>query len=137
MHYTESSMKKFILIILALYLVGCQSSSPQVKPFYSSNIVEIKADELSNYWVLNTSKVQLVKRRPTWLPKGQGEWTVLTVIDSNGNVIEKTLVSSKPKGFMTQSKVDDMPITTFEPAPSNQNRVPVKFYSKAKIGQIN
>ena len=66
-----------------------------------------------------------------------GEWTVLTIIDSNGYEVEKTLISSVPKGFMTQSKVDEMPKSEFRPSESNKNRVSVKFYSTAKIAPKN
>ena len=126
-------MKKISSILLILSLMGCQTTSTKIEPVFASETIEIKAGELSNYWVQNTKKVKMLKKRPTWLPKGKGEWTVLTVIDSNGYVVEKTLISSVPKGYMTQSKIDEMPKSQFVPSTSNKNRVPVKFYGTAKI----
>ena len=113
--------------------MGCQTTSTKDEPVFASETIEIKSNELSKYWVPKSTKMKMLKKRPTWLPKGQGEWTVLTVIDSNGNVVEKTLISSVPAGFMTQSKIDEMPKSKFEPSLSNKNRVPVKFYGTAKI----
>ena len=55
------------------------------------------------------------------------------VIDSNGNEVERLLVESNPVGFMTQDKIDEMPLAMFAPAPSNTERVPVKFLSFARI----
>lgn len=126
-------MKKVISIFCVLYLVGCQSPSTKIEPVFYTEIIEVSSDNLSNYWVAKPTKIRMLNKRPSWLPKGKGEWTVLTIIDSNGNVVENTLISSVPEGFMTQSKVDEMPITKFEPAPSNYNRIPVKFYGTAKI----
>ncbi|MCT7941737.1 hypothetical protein [Shewanella holmiensis] len=126
-------MKKISSILLTLSLLGCQTTSTKVEPVFASETIEIKADELSNYWVFENTKVKMLKKRPTWLPKGKGEWTVLTVIDSNGYEVEKTLISSVPEGFMTQSKLDEMPQVKYEAAPSNRNRVPVKFYGTAKV----
>lgn len=131
--HMDSRMKKISAILLALSLFGCQTTSTEVDPFFASETIEIKAEELPNYWVLKTTKVKMLNKRPTWLPKGKGEWTVLTVIDSNGYVVENTLISSIPEGFMTQSKLDEMPQVKFEAAASNRNRVPVKFYGTAKI----
>ena len=126
-------MKKISSILLILCIMGCQTTSTKDEPVFASETIEIKSNELSKYWVPKSTKMKMLKKRPTWLPKGQGEWTVLTVIDSNGNVVEKTLISSVPAGFMTQSKIDEMPKSKFEPSLSNKNRVPVKFYGTAKI----
>ncbi|TLU67259.1 hypothetical protein FE810_02960 [Thalassotalea litorea] len=126
-------MKKISIFLIALALLGCQATSTEVEPVFTSEAIEITPDELSNYWVPKSTKVKMLKKRPTWLPKGKGEWTVLTVIDSNGYVVKKTLISSVPEGFMTQSKIDEMPNTKFIPAPSNNKRTPVKFLSTAKI----
>jgi hypothetical protein len=130
-------MKKISSILLILSLMGCQTTSTKVEPVFASETIEIKVNELSNYWVPKSTKVKRLKGRPTWLPKGKGEWTVLTIIDSNGYEVEKTLISSVPKGFMTQSKVDEMPKSEFRPSESNKNRVSVKFYSTAKIAPKN
>jgi hypothetical protein len=129
----ESYMKKLSSIFLILFLVGCQSTSTETKPSFATDIIEIEAGELSNFWVASSSKVKMLSKRPSWLPKGKGEWTVLTVIDSNGQVVERTLTSSLPEGLITQNEIDEMPKIEFEPSISNNNRIPVKFYGTAKI----
>ena len=126
-------MKLILSLCLVLFLIGCQSTSKVIEPFYSSDIVEIKEEQLWNYWVPRSTKVKMLRKRPNWLPKGEGKWTVLTVIDSNGHVVEKTLVSSIAEGFMTQKKVDQMPLLQFKPSASNKNKTPVKYYSQAVI----
>lgn len=126
-------MKKIILILLPLILSGCQTVPTNIEPVFASKIIEIKQEELSTYWVRKTTKIQMLNKRPTWLPKGKGEWTVLTVIDSNGNIVENTLISSVPEGFMTQSQVDAMPKLEYKPSITNGNSVPVKFYATAKV----
>ena len=113
--------------------MACQTTPTKVEPVFATETIEIKPEELSSYWVPKASKVKMLKNRPTWLPKGKGEWTVLTVIDSNGYEVEKTLISSVPEGFMTQNKVDKMPKIKFEPSASNMKLTPVKFYGTAKI----
>ncbi|MCZ4335948.1 hypothetical protein [Shewanella colwelliana] len=126
-------MKKISSILLILSIMGCHTTPTKVEHVFASETIEIKADELANYWVPKTTKVKMLKKRPTWLPEGRGEWTVLTVIDSNGKVVENTLISSIPKGFMTQSQVDEMPKSEFKPSVTNENRVPVKFYGTGKV----
>ena len=135
--------------LLLIGLVGCQSTSTEYVPEYTTDIIEVEPEELSNYWVRNPSRVinstkvrtsTRVRRergRPKWLPAdGPGEWTVLTVIDSNGNEVERTFISSNPEGFMNQEKVDLMPKRTFVPAETNDSRIPVKFIGTNKISAI-
>lgn len=126
-------MKKLIIILCVLCLVGCQSPSIDQAPAFASAIVEVNIDELSTYWQVNTSKAKRLNKRPAWLPKGKGEWTVLTVIDSNGIEVERTLLSSLPEGFMTQSMLNKMPKVQYQAAPTNKERIPVKFYGTSKI----
>lgn len=126
-------MKKISVILFALALLGCQATTSQPAPVFTSEVIEVTVDELPDYWVAEPTKMKMLKKRPDWLPKGKGEWTVLTVIDSNGNEVEKTLISSEPEGFMTQQQVDEMPRAQYKPAESNKNRVPVKFYGTARI----
>ena len=126
-------MKKLSSIFLIFFLVGCQSTSTETKPSFATDIIEIDAVELSNFWVASSSKVKMLKKRPSWLPTGKGEWTVLTVIDSNGQIVERTLISSVPDDFITQHEIEEMPKVKFEPSVSNKNRIPVKFYGTSKI----
>lgn len=130
-------MKNLSPIFLILFLVGCQSTSTESKPSFASDIIEIEVGELSNFWVAGSSKVKILRKRPSWLPKGKGEWTVLTVIDSNGNTVENTLISSNPEGFMTQEQINKMPKTQFVASGANNSRVPVKFYSTARVAPRN
>ncbi|AZQ85095.1 hypothetical protein EKO29_14560 [Colwellia sp. Arc7-635] len=130
-------MKNLSPIFLILFLVGCQSTSTETKPSFATDIIEIEVGELSNFWVAGSSKVKILRKRPNWLPKGKGEWTVLTVIDSNGNTVENTLISSNPEGFMTQEQINKMPKTQFVASGSNNSRVPVKFYSTARVAPRN
>ncbi|WP_414830440.1 hypothetical protein [Alteromonas sp. H39] len=95
---------------------------------------QIKVEDLSAYWVTAPTKTKMLSKRPDWLPEGAGQWQVKTVIDSNGNVVEKTLISSQPKGFMTQEMIDAMPRDTFTPAATNPERIPVSFIGTAVIG---
>lgn len=124
-----------IIGILAALLVfsGCNTTTDTVAPGFNSAVIEVSADDLDQYWVSKPVKPKMLKGRPSWMPKGGGSWTVLTVIDSTGNEVEKTLIDAQPKGFMTQSMVDKMPKSVYAPAPSNQARVPVKFLGTAKI----
>ncbi|GAA0791462.1 MULTISPECIES: hypothetical protein [Pseudomonadati] len=126
-------MKKMSYILIILGLMGCQATSTKVEPVFTSDVIEITEKNLPNYWVLKNTKVKMLNKRPAWLSKGRGEWTVLTVIDSNGYVVEKTLISSTPEGFMTQSQVDEMPKSEFKPSEANKNTTPVKFYSTGKV----
>lgn len=125
-------MKRISFILLTLSLFGCQATAPEIVPEFTSEVIEIKPDELNQYWI-HSGNIKILKKRPTWLPQGKGEWTVMTVIDSNGQEVERTLISSTPEGFMTQAKIDSMPKQSFKPSLSNKNRVPVKFYGTAKI----
>ncbi|MCG9696727.1 hypothetical protein [Shewanella sp. Isolate11] len=68
---------------------GCQLNQLEVAPQFNSEVVEINVAELANYWVPSDTKIKMLKRRPKWFPKGSGEWTVLTVIDSNGIEVAK------------------------------------------------
>lgn len=120
-------------LLLCLAISGCQSVTQKEEPYFASQIKEISADELHKFWVNKTSGKKMLPGRPSWLPKGSGEWVVQIVIDSKGNEVERLLVESNPVGFMTQDKIDEMPLAMFAPAPSNAERVPVKFLSFARI----
>ncbi len=126
-------MKKLVTLLFISLLAGCQSSPQPVTPYFASDIIEIDVENLSDYWVQDDHPIIMLRKRPDWLPEGHGEWTVLTVIDSNGIEVEKTLIDSSPEGFMTQERLDEIPKGDFAPASSNQQRVPVRFYSTAKI----
>ena len=126
-------MKKISFLLLLLGLCGCKSTAQKVTPIFNTEVVEIKVEQLSDYWILDTQKVKIVTKRPNWFPKGQGQWKVLTIIDSNGHIVESTLVSSSPEGYMTQSQLDKIPRETYRASVSNVNRTPVKFYGVSKI----
>lgn len=126
-------MKKAGYLLLILGLIGCRSTVQEITPVFNTEVVEIKVEQLSDYWILDTQKIKILTNRPNWLPKGQGQWKVLTVIDSNGYVVEATLVSSSPKGYMTQSQLDKIPREKYRASVSNVNRTPVKFYGVSKI----
>ena len=126
-------MKKTGVFLLGFILLGCQTIEQNTDSGVDTEIVEIEEADLAQYWIRNTNKIKRSKGRPDWLPKGKGEWTVLTVIDSNGLVVERILVSSKPKGFMTQSMLDKMPRSHFTPSSANVNRTPVRYLETSKI----
>ncbi len=136
-HSRKVYMKKISIVLLVLSLVGCQSTSTNVTPEFTSDIIEIESTELNNYWVVSSKKIKMLKKRPNWLPKGKGEWIVLTVIDSNGHTVENTLISSNPEGFMTQEQINKMPKTQLVASGSNKSRVPVKFYSTGRVAPRN
>jgi len=126
-------MKIIGILAALLVLSGCNTTTDAVAPAFDSAVIEVSVDDLDQYWVSQPVKPKMLKGRPSWLPKGEGSWTVMTVIDSTGKEVEKTLIDAQPKGFMTQSMVDEMPKTVYSPAASNQTRVPVKFYGTARV----
>lgn len=130
-------MKTLITMLLFLSIVGCQSTSKTIEPLFTSDVVEIKESELSNYWVLPPTKIKMTGRLPSWAPNDKSQWIVLTVIDSNGDIVESTLVKSAPENAMTQSRVDKMPKPKYKPATSNPDRKPVKFYSLGAVVPIS
>ena len=131
-------MKYYGLLSLVLVLFGCQTppdtfTSEAVTPEFNAEIRKVSIDELDRYWIMPSQKPKMLKKRPDWLPEGKGQWRVKTVIDSNGHVVERTLLSATPAGFMTQRQLDAMPKPTYEPAVSNPKRIPVEYIGTAKI----
>ena len=130
-----------ILGILAFLsvMVGCNATptsnnqSNVIQPQFNAEVIEVSVERLEQYWLSKPVKPKMLNRRPSWLPKGEGSWTIMTIIDSTGTEVERTLISSKPEGIMTQAMVDQMPKTSYTPAASNQNKVPVKFYGTARV----
>ncbi|NVK25478.1 MAG: hypothetical protein HWE10_11165 [Gammaproteobacteria bacterium] len=78
---------------------------------FNSEVIGISPQQLNDYWQVDAPIISMLKRRPTWLPKGKGGWTFLTVFDSNGDEVKRTLISSSHEGCMTQNKIDQIPKT--------------------------
>lgn len=134
-------MRVLVITAMLAALAGCQSTPPSAPNAsvpaaeFNGPVKQIALEELSSYWVIEDAKPKMLSKRPDWLPKGAGQWRVKTVIDSNGNEVEKTLIDSQPEGFMTQEMVDAMPRQSFKPAESNPERKPVSFIGTAVIGK--
>ncbi len=127
-------MNKIYLVVLALALMACQSTpKEEIVPVFSSAVIEINADEMSNYWVAQYKKPKIYNSKPKWLPKGAGEWMYEVTIDSNGKEVQKKLISSSPENYMTQAKLDQFPVVNYSPSENNPNNTPIKFVTSAKI----
>ena len=131
-------MNKIYLAVLALALMACQSTpKEEIVPVFSSAVIEINADDISNYWVVQYKKPKMYNSKPKWLPKGAGEWVYEVTIDSNGKEVEKKLISTTPENYMTQAKLDQFPVENYSPSKNNPNKTPIKFVTSAKIMPVS
>ncbi len=121
-------MKKLVFIVFFYLfgLLGCKSTD---KPQLSGIVLEITPSELSKYWVPKPLKLKKLPRRPDEFPRGAGTATYFVTIDSNGNELDRILISSTPDKWMTQRLLDKMPKIKYKPAGSNIERIPVKLES--------
>ncbi|MDE3272698.1 hypothetical protein [Pseudoalteromonas sp. G4] len=121
---------KILTLCAALTLIGCNSTQPPAQtsePYYASEIISIKNNELEQYWQAIPTQVNY-KSRPKWLPKsGGGVVLYRTTIDSNGREVARELVQSIPDGWMSEDKLKQMPLSTFKATESNKNKTPVTF----------
>lgn len=121
-------------LIAALGLVGCSSAIQPVtkqatidpQPFFAAKVQQIETSALDAYWVAAPVKPIMYSSKPKWLGSGQGMARYLATIDSNGVVVAAELIESKPKGWITQAKLDMMPRQQFLVAASNPNKIPVQ-----------
>jgi hypothetical protein len=117
------------LLIAALGLFGCTSTKQPVakpQPFFAAKVQQIQTGELDKYWMMAPVKPKMYSGKPKWLGSGQGMASYLATIDSNGTVVALELIDTKPKGWMTQAKLDMMPQHQYLVAPTNPNKTPVQ-----------
>lgn len=128
-------LKTVILIMVAACaLIGCASTT---EPTFIGKTVEIEAAELSKFWKHDISKPVMLSDRPDWLPIGEGKATYFITIDSNGQEVSKELISSTPKGWMTQKLLNKMPKQQYSVSETNPNRTPVKVKVLSEIKRMN
>mmetsp|Transcript_27905 Transcript_27905/g.36021 ORF Transcript_27905/g.36021 Transcript_27905/m.36021 type:complete len:141 (-) Transcript_27905:360-782(-) len=126
-----------VVIIIVAFITACSSTmtskmigTTHINP---DTIVNLKVGQLEDYWVSIPTPPKQYKKRPAWAPKGYGEWVQITTIDSNGNEVERILISSIPTGFMTQDQLDAMPMKQYKAALSNSQKLPVRFLESLEI----
>ncbi|ABI71762.1 hypothetical protein ACRN9Z_04810 [Shewanella frigidimarina] len=135
-------MKKYLsLITLSLFITaGCQTQ-PEIATLpeatFNHDIVIINSAQLNQYWSPQTLKPVMLNKRPDWLPKGAGKGEYYQTIDSNGNEVSKTLISSTPEGWMTQALLNKMPKQQFKPTAQNDKRLPVKVKLEFEVKRMN
>ena len=116
-------MNKIIWLAFFLILIGCKST---YLPSYTGEVIEVKASELSNYWIKEPTKVKVQWGHSDSTPKGAGKGIFSIVIDSNGYEVAKELVSSTPSGWLTQKHLNKMSKVKYKASLSNTKKFPVK-----------
>lgn len=108
-------------------LVGCSGRPDSTGPYFSSEVIEISVDDLPNYWVNTKNLPRRYSGKPERVPVGEGKWSILMVIDSNGVMTTRKFINSVPEGFMTQDLVNKMSSLKYTPSSYNAQRVPVTY----------
>ncbi|QYJ88233.1 hypothetical protein [Shewanella halotolerans] len=134
------SKKLFAGVLLTLASTACSStqntpgnSDSVNNSLLAANLLEVSGDNLSDYWQPKSKKTVMLKSRPKWIPKGMGQFSYHVVIDSEGNEVSKTLVSSSPEGWMTQARLNKMPKVRYLASDDNPEHLPVKALLTSKV----
>lgn len=123
-------MRIFGALLLGAALVACTAS-----PRLSGAPVEVGAGELHRFWVpaQQESRVSIPKEAEE--KKVPGSVVVEYMIDSNGRVIEPGVVSAEPPGVYEKAALDLVRRQRFEPAPPNDERLPVHTRTEITFNQ--
>lgn len=123
-------MRTLRILLLGLALAACTPS-----PLMTGAPVQVKAGELHKFWIparterdVNVPKEAQEKRIP-------GSVVVEYLIDSDGNVLQPTVVSADPPGLYNEAALNLIRGQRFRPASSNPDRLPVQTKTEITFNQ--
>ena len=105
-------------LVIALLLTSCVSSK---KMFISGDVLVIKSEELTKYWIPKREKFRL---NINFKKKGFVKYKY--IIDSNGNLFNPEIMESRPKGVVDIAGLMALSKIEYIPAKTNQSRRPVQ-----------
>lgn len=118
---------KMISFCAALALSACAAA-----PVNSSAALEISGDEIQNYW-LATSEIVSTRlemadmRTRSGAPRTMAHTVEVTyLIGSDGKVSNARVISTEPANASGQWALAGLSASSYEPAPGNAARVPVR-----------
>ncbi|WP_414828807.1 energy transducer TonB [Alteromonas sp. H39] len=112
-------MRKLVLTVLVLGLVGCMSV-----PNLASQPKEIAEDELSNYWEMVSDSFSF-NSAISYKGRPDGYVKIRYLIDSDGEVHDPDVVESEPEGVWDAAGLKAVKKMEFVPASDNADRMPV------------
>lgn len=116
-----------ITLILALCLGGLSACSST--PTLSQKPVEIPVHEIFNYWIPEVSSFAYGSP-----PREPGSVVVSYLVDSEGEMYDVKIINSKPEGLWVGVVKKSLRNTSFTPAPTNEERVPVRVIAQYDFG---
>jgi len=109
-------------LVIALLLTSCVSSK---KIFLSGDVLVIKSEELTKYWIPKREKFRL---NINFKKKGFVKYKY--IIDSNGNLFNPEVVESRPEGVVDNAGLVALSKLKYKPAKTNQNHTPVQVITE-------
>jgi TonB family protein len=124
-------MRQALLLFAAASLLAACAPSPLM----SEAPVEVGAGELHKFWVPAKQESQVSVPKKAQEEKVPGSVVVEYTIDSNGHVISPSIVSAEPSGVYEKAALGLVRRQRFEPAPSNDQRLPVHTRTEITFNQ--
>lgn len=121
--------------ILGMLMLGAALAACTPSPLMSGAPVEVGAGELHRFWV--PAQQESMASMPAKAQENQIPGTVVVayMIDSDGRVIRPSVVSAEPPGVYEKAALDLIRRQRFEPAPGNDQRLPVHTRTEITFNQ--
>lgn len=114
----------FRLIPVLLTAITIAACTPA--PLMTTVPRDIGPGELHNYWVPAQRTTDIAVPAEAQKENVPGRVVVAYIIDSDGVVIEPTVVESEPEGVYDEAALNLIRTQRFVPAAANANRTPVR-----------
>lgn len=124
-------MRQALLLLAAAGLLAACTPAPLM----SGAPVEVGAGELHRFWVPAQRESEVPVPARAQEEQVPGTVVVDYVIDSEGRVINPGIVSAEPPGVYNKAALDLIRRQRFEPAPSNDRRLPVHTRTEITFNQ--
>lgn len=124
-------MRQALLLFAAASLLAACAPSPLM----SGAPVEVGPGELHRFWVPAQQESQVSIPKEAQEEKVPGSVVVAYTIDSDGRVISPSIVSAEPAGVYEKAALGLVRRQRFEPAPSNDQRLPVHTRTEITFNQ--
>lgn len=118
------------VLLLGAALAACTSA-----PLMTGAPVQVGAGELHNFWIPAETDTRINVPAEAQKKRVPGRVVVEYLIDSDGQVIEPSVVEAEPPGVYNKAALDLLRGQRFEPAPSNTRRLPVKTRTEITFNQ--
>lgn len=124
-------MRQALLVFAAASLLAACAPSPLM----SGAPVEVGAGELHEFWIPAQQESRVSVPKEAQQEKVPGRVVVEYTIDSDGRVIRPSIVSAEPPGVYEKAALGLVRRQRFEPASSNDQRLPVHTRTEITFNQ--